>query len=233
MSPSDLLIDGYNLLHAAGLAQTRYRRGDLQRARQGLLRRLFQLLTPAEISRTAVVFDARHPPPHLPALWYIHGMRVVYARPHGDADIILEQLIAEHSAPRRLTVVSSDHRLHRAAKTRRATAIDSGDFLDFLEERRHAPPTVEIPEPQRGADDKNITAAELAYWMSIFGDVKVSDIAETIKPERSPGKKTSAIEPAPQSPACQQTSANARKPGPQLFSAEWIEELQKWVDQQQ
>ena len=124
MASTDLLIDGYNLLHAAGLGRSHYGPGDLQRARQALLRRLFELLTPEEIARTAVVFDARQPPPHLPPHWYIHGLRVVYARPHGDADLLLEELIDGHSHPKRLTVVSSDHRLHRAAKSRRAVATD-------------------------------------------------------------------------------------------------------------
>ncbi len=46
MTSTDLLIDGYNLLHAAGLGRARYGPGDLQRARQALLRKLFELLTP-------------------------------------------------------------------------------------------------------------------------------------------------------------------------------------------
>lgn len=245
MPPTDLLIDGYNLLHAAGLGRARYGRGDLQRARQALLRRLFQQLTPAEIARTAVVFDARHPPPHLPPHWYIHGLRVVYAQPHGDADVLLEELIQGHSAPRQLTVVSSDHRLQRAATRRRAAAIDSDEFLDFLEHRVLLQARVELPAPHKSDRQTDVTTAELAYWLSVFGDVKVADLAEPPKPNTKSGT------PAPSPATDQQTSPPARSrrrsgppvrsgvsipaapPAPELFSAEWIAELQRWVDQQQ
>lgn len=251
MLPTDLLIDGYNLLHAAGLGRSRYARGDLQRARQSLLRRLFQLLTPEEVARTAVVFDARHPPPHLPPNWLIHGMRVVYARPHGDADLILEELIDGHSAPQRLTVVSSDHRLHRAAKRRRASAVDSDEFLEFLE-RRHPSAAIEIPAPKPTISTpdvpEGVAAAELAYWLSIFGDVKVSELIDPPRPTL-PGSPPSS-QPAPPStpstrprssrvaakkpatPDSSQPKPGIPKPAPELFSAEWIAELQRWVDEQ-
>lgn len=240
MLPTDLLIDGYNLLHAAGLGRARYGRGDLQRARQALLRRLFHLLTPDEIARTAVVFDARHPPPHLPPHWYIHGLRVVYAQPHGDADVLLEELINGHSAPKQLTVVSSDHRLHRAAKSRRATAVDSDEFLNFLEHRQIQHAEFELPAPTKSDHKLDITAAELAYWMSVFGDVKVADLADPPKAATTP--QATAANPTASPPA-----RSARRPktpkvasaipptkaAPELFSAEWIAELQRWVNEQQ
>lgn len=262
MATSDLLIDGYNLLHAAGLGRERYGPGDLQRARQSLLRRLFELLTPDEIKRTAVVFDARQPPPHLPHYWYIHGLRVVYARPHGDADLLLEQLIDEHSHPRQLTVVSSDQRLQRAASCRRSKAVSSAEFLEFLEQRRRTSVSPPLPVPAKAKPSPNVAAAELAYWMEVFGDVQVSDLIDRQRP--SPPRPSAATPPpgpvaqpalpqsppessqkshretrstrrAAKSPAVRSPAAdrNEAKPGPELFSAEWITELQRWVDQQQ
>ena len=47
-----LLIDGYNLLHAAGLARRRYGRDGLERSRNRLLDLLAGLLTDAERPRT-------------------------------------------------------------------------------------------------------------------------------------------------------------------------------------
>ena len=256
MAATDLLIDGYNLLHAAGLGRARYGPGDLQRARQALLRRLFELLTPDEILRTAVVFDARHPPPHLPHFWYIHGLRVVYARPHGDADLLLEQLIDEHSHPRQLTIVSSDQRLQRAAKSRRAVATNSDEFLEFLEQRRRAPIEAPLPAPAKTKPSQDVAAAELAYWMSVFGDVKVSDLVDPHRPANKPSRPATAKpnpSPTDVAPAKKSNPAGkartrpvkltarerpdqeltAEKPNPELFSAEWISELQRWVDQQQ
>ena len=249
---TDLLIDGYNLLHAAGLGRTRYGPGDLQRARQALLRTLFELLTPDEIARTAVVFDARQPPPHLPTHWYIHGLRVVYARPHGDADLLLEQLIDEHSHPRQLTIVSSDHRLHRAAKSRRAAATDSAEFLEFLKQRRRSTSEVPLPVPAKTALTKDVAAAELAYWMGVFGDVKVSELIEADRPSRPvkrtaptvspqvevrspapPSRKTRAAGKPRASQSAPERTSLPVKSTPELFSIDWINELQRWVDEQQ
>jgi predicted RNA-binding protein with PIN domain len=267
MPATDLLIDGYNLLHAAGYGRVRYAHGDLQRARQSLLKKLFQLLTPAEIAQTAVVFDAKEPPPGLPKNWYIHGLRVMYAQPHGDADEMLEQLIEEHSAPRRLTVVSSDHRLHRAAKSRRATAIDSDQFLEHLERRHPNAEMVELPDPEPTSPKATgeATSFEVDYWMRLFGDVRVSELSDTPRtatrrvaskqPTTSPAAPivptvnvtAAAKEHAPQTPATTAKApdrASKQKPPesvedeiseksssqPSLFSQEWIDELQRWVD---
>jgi len=268
MSATDLLIDGYNLLHAAGYGRVHYLHGDLQRARQRLLKKLFQLLTPAEIFQTAVVFDAKEPPPGLPSNWYIHGLRVMYAQPHGDADEMLEHLIQEHSAPRRLTVVSSDHRLHRAAKSRRATVIDSDEFLEHLERRHPNLETAEIPDPLPTSPKATgeATTAELSYWMRFFGDVKISDLldtnllAKTIGPKHSrpdittksiretlisgstkgdslsveDSSKTRSSKRRHLSQPTHQIEENhsPKEPTrhPELFSQEWIDELQKWVD---
>jgi hypothetical protein len=56
----------------------------------------------------------------------VDGM-IQYYRMVQDANRPL--LIRKHSSPRALTVVSSDHRLHRAARRRRATPIDSDRWV--------------------------------------------------------------------------------------------------------
>lgn len=266
MPATDLLIDGYNLLHAAGYGPVRFAPGELQRARQRLLKKLFTLLSPTEILHTAVVFDAKEPPPGLPMNWYIHGLRVMYAQPHGDADVILEQLIEEHSAPRRLTVVSSDHRLQRAAKSRRATAIDSDRFLEYLALRLPNAAVVELPDPEPTSPKATgePTSIEVEYWMRLFGDVKVSELDDVSRNTReritsAPSSTNVALSKPGTSPnaeiepnSAQKTPATRRKPRrhsaglpadhvkhegstdrgsqPELFSQEWVDELQRWVD---
>jgi predicted RNA-binding protein with PIN domain len=266
MPATDLLIDGYNLLHAAGYGPVRFATGELQRARQRLLKKLFQLLTPAEISQTAVVFDAKQPPPGLPKNWYIHGLRVMYAQPHGDADEMLEQLINEHSAPRQLTVVSSDHRLHRAARSRRAMVIKSEDFLAHLERRYPDSQLEELPDPAPTSPKATgeATSAEVDFWMRMFGDVKVSELVDLPVPSTnrvaSQSKRSSQpapaqepttgwdihvptpanVTPAPQKRVRLGTKKSpsqivddefeTQKSGPALFSQEWINDLQNWVD---
>ena len=56
--PMSLLIDGYNLIHAAGLVGQGRGPGGLERSRLALLNFLAQSLAAADLARTTVVFDA-------------------------------------------------------------------------------------------------------------------------------------------------------------------------------
>ncbi len=166
------VIDGYNLLHAAGLAWKGYGPGGLERARLRLLHQLLVLLTPEEVERTTVVFDARPQ-----SLWQpeqqrvdLHGLTVLFVP---DADSEIEQLIRKHSAPKQLRVVSGDHRLHRAARRRRAQPIDSEVFLQWLH-RRAARPTHTADRPDDSAHPKytgQVSPKETAEWLATFGDI--------------------------------------------------------------
>ena len=71
------------------------------------------------VSQTTIVFDAKQAPPGLPHQLDHGGITVIFARGYDDADELIEELIASNSTPRRLTVVSSDHRIQRAARRRR------------------------------------------------------------------------------------------------------------------
>jgi predicted RNA-binding protein with PIN domain len=113
-----LIIDGYNLLHVTGL----FGRGkaSLEASRQALLGFLAAAVEPAELAATIVIFDAAAAPPGLPDRYVIHGIDVRFARGYESADALLEELIAAHPTPRKLTVVSSDHRVQRRQKTPRS-----------------------------------------------------------------------------------------------------------------
>src|SRR5437868_5530965 len=95
-----LLIDGYNLLHAAGMGRSEYGPGDLQRCRERLLRYLAGKLSAAEIARATVVFDARDPPPDRPSRQTVRGIKVVFANPGGDADVVIQDWLSHHSSPK-------------------------------------------------------------------------------------------------------------------------------------
>ena len=135
--PIDVLIDGYNLLHAAGLAKSKYARGELERRRTRLIAKLKDLLDPDQFARTTIVFDARvNPPPDRPDS-PSGPLTVLFPPRHQEADDLVEELLSKHSAPHQVLVVSSDHRLHKAARRRGATPIDSETFLDQLEVEQH------------------------------------------------------------------------------------------------
>lgn len=199
MSARFLLIDGYNLLHAAGMARARYGPGDLQRCRERLLRFLFAKLAPAELERVTVVFDARDPPPDRPSRQTFRGLTVQFANPGGDADVLIQEWLDAHSAPRHVTLVSSDKVLKRAARSHGSRSVDSEQFFKRLEHRRNDT----VARSRAWHDEKPdgpLSAAEVDAWMKAFGDLPThADVEEPAAPPaessagpHAPGKKPAA-----------------------------------------
>ncbi len=166
-----LLIDGYNLLNVAGVMCRGRGSGTLERARQALLNVLVESLPADEVPRTTVVFDASDSPWGVAKRAAHRGITVLFAAKDADADSVIEDLIVADSAPKRLTVVSSDHRIQRAAKRRRATAIDSDVwFAQLMRDRAtrmkplSADPSVDVPKP-----DGPFAPGEVEHWLREFG----------------------------------------------------------------
>jgi predicted RNA-binding protein with PIN domain len=97
MSAAFLIIDGYNLLHEAGLSQAKYASGDLHRQRHRLLVRLTNELSAEERIRCTVVFDAIEAPSGLERQFRHGEIAVMFAEPGHDADSLIEELIEAHS----------------------------------------------------------------------------------------------------------------------------------------
>ena len=91
------------------------------------------------------------------------GMTVRYASGYPDADALIEELIAEHDAPRRLLVVSSDHRVQRAARKRRAKWEDSDVWYRRLWEARRARGASGPSLPEKPASP--LSPAETQAWL--------------------------------------------------------------------
>ena len=184
-----LLIDGYNVLHIAGILGRGVGPGSLQRSRLAMLNFLAESLEPVEISRMTVVFDARNPPPGMPRVIDHRGITVRFAAQHDNADALIEELIRADSAPRRLTVVSSDHRIQRAARRRKARAVDADVwYAEVLRRRR---------ERQKSLPESAVRPAvplleeDVNYWIRQFGgksllkELAELEAAESTRP--SPG----------------------------------------------
>jgi uncharacterized protein len=169
-----LLIDGYNLIYAAGIIARGVGPGGLQRTRMALLNFIAESLDPAEATRTTIVFDAAGAPPGLPPTLKHRGLTVRFSRDYDNADELIEELIKADSAPRRLTVVSSDHRLQRAARKRKARAVDSDqwyrEMLDLRQEK--CEPSPRSPAKPTGSS----TAGEVEYWLEQFDEKDERDI---------------------------------------------------------
>jgi len=159
-----VIIDGYNLLSAVGITGRGLGPGGLERSRLALLNFLAASLRPDQLARTTVVFDAREAPPGLPRVVAHRGITVRFAAGFEDADSLIEELIRADSAPRRLTVVSSDHRLQRAARRRKARAVDSDLwYAEIVRQRRRSMPT---PSARPAVP---LLEEDVSYWVRQFG----------------------------------------------------------------
>ena len=162
-----LLIDGYNLLHVTGIFGKGPGPGTFQQSREALLRFLAVALGPKLRETTTVVFDATEAPPGLPHTVEFDEMTVRYATGYPDADALIEELIQSESAPRSLLVVSSDHRIQRAARRRRARFVDSNVWYDDLLRRKaqlRATRESVLPEKPTGS----LSAREVEHWINEF-----------------------------------------------------------------
>ncbi len=160
-----LIIDGYNLLYVTGIVgDVAGAGGTFQRSREALLNFLATSIPEAERGQTTIVFDAAQAPPGLPRTINHKGMTVRYASDYTDADALIEQLIGETHVPKSLVVVSSDHRIQRAARRRRAAFDDSDRWYSELWQRRMASQQVaQLDKPVT-----QLTAAEIEYWVEKF-----------------------------------------------------------------
>ena len=168
-----ILIDGYNFLFTVGLAAEHVGPGTLARSRAALLNFVFKVVEPRELSRTVIIYDAANSPPGLPSEERHRGIRVLFAVKHDDADTLIEELIASDHSPRQLTVVSSDHRLQRAARRRRADPIDSDrwyrESLDRVRRLKDADPAEIKPMAP-------LSEAEVQGWLDEFGPLDIESL---------------------------------------------------------
>lgn len=166
---SKFIVDAYNLIFQCGLAGRSRDSMALERARQRLLSTIRQHTDDDSRAGIIVVFDARQTPiKEVQRIYREDGMIVAFAEGFADADSMIEQLIQSHSAPKSLTIVSSDHRLHKSASRRKAQAVDSDVWWDWLESGQlSGSPILESPNSESSKSIPN----ELADidWAKEFG----------------------------------------------------------------
>jgi predicted RNA-binding protein with PIN domain len=128
------IIDGYNLIFQCGLEGRSRNPLALEKARARLVATLAEFISAENLKRTILVFDAEVLPIKEVAKVSVQsGLTVVFATDYEDADTLIEELIRSHASPKQLTVVSSDHRLHKAALRRKATPVDSDIWFERVE----------------------------------------------------------------------------------------------------
>lgn len=132
MARTFLIIDGYNLMHAAGLARRSYGPGGFERSRIQFLKQLSNYLDDTAAADAIVVFDSGQNSAGEQQQESNSRIKILYSQDSLDADSEIERILNSHSSPRQVLVVSSDHRLHKSARRRRARCIDSEDFWNLL-----------------------------------------------------------------------------------------------------
>ena len=174
-----LLIDGYNVMYAGGLLGKKFGPDGFRKARHRFLADVAAGYGPVEAYLTTVVFDASIAPEDRPTTIRHQGIEVIFAVNDENADARIEELIAKHSSPKLLTVVSSDIRVRTAATRRKAKTLTADQFWVDLAARKHAlayPKQTPIEPPSR---EFGLSTQESDYWQKQFADV--ASLPETRK----------------------------------------------------
>lgn len=170
-------------MHAAGLARATYGPGDLARKRHELLVRVAGSISAEQRRRCTVVFDANEAPLDRPRRFQFAEITVMFAEKEQEADDLIEVLIRQHSSPRQLTVISSDHRLQTAVRRRRGASIDSDQFLAQLNAASRHPKSAQPPGRSVPA-----SGSELDFWLNEFRDVSPAAINDKLQSESAEDK---------------------------------------------
>jgi predicted RNA-binding protein with PIN domain len=213
----DVLIDGYNFLRARTSVRLTSGPGNLQRAREALLRWLAERCP--DHQSLMVVFDAARSdiPFSEPAEQIRYGVRVRFAHHYPDADSLIAELIASHHSPKQLLVVSNDRAVQRSARKRKAQPIGCEAFEAYL--LAHAKPTPAAREA--AAKDRIPSADEKDYWLAIFGKEVSQPVEEDLPPGNLPIPPAATVssphpvrEPASRPPRPSPRTKRQRKESP-------------------
>ncbi len=134
MEYDHLIIDGYNLLHQDEALEGR--RGDLQTARQRLVRRI-ERAAPEMAPRISVVFDGRtggrdaaFDAPHL---------EVLFSPANRTADAVIERMVSDAKKPERILVVTSDRIEEQIVSAAGASVVSCLEFTRRCDAAEAAP----------------------------------------------------------------------------------------------
>ncbi|MBN2269948.1 MAG: NYN domain-containing protein [Sedimentisphaerales bacterium] len=153
------VIDGHNLLWAVqGMAS-----GPEEISDVGLCRAVGRYLKQRR-EAGEVVFDGTGPRDKS-EFDKIDGVEVLFAGFGTDTDTIIEGKISANNAPKSLTVVSSDNRLRKAARARKANSLKSEEFWSELMKELGRKRVVDEPTGKRGG----LSDAETEQWLDFFG----------------------------------------------------------------
>jgi predicted RNA-binding protein with PIN domain len=154
-----VIIDGHNLLWEVRDIDEYYHRMDEIQLCYILSRYFSRIEDSGEI-----IFDGTGPPDKN-VFNSVSNIDVFFAGLDNDSDTVIEEKIKANSAPKRLTIVSSDRRLRRAASLRKAIAIKSNVFWADVQRQLSRKSISQEP----GAKEHGLSDSETQKWIEYFG----------------------------------------------------------------
>ena len=182
-----IIIDTYNALHVTGVLPPELAVGEPEA--------LAQLIAASRFGSEAVWLICDGVPRGASRV----GRIVIEgAGPGKSADDHIAAFLDRSSAPRRLTVVTSDRAIQRKARSRGAEWVKSEDFLAMLADdarrKKPAKPAARKPDPRRSVP---LNGREVAGWMTLF---EISAEQSAIQAAPSLPKQPSTSTRAPSRP---------------------------------
>jgi hypothetical protein len=152
-----VIIDGHNLLWAVQSIEDDPSITDI-----GLCRVLDRYFGLAGLNGE-IIFDGTGPL-NKTEFAAIRNLQVSFSGRASDCDAIIEQRILESSAPKLLTIVSTDRRLREAADDRKAVSVKVEDFWDKMKKQLNR----QKPDKEPPGKRSGLTESETELWMKIF-----------------------------------------------------------------
>jgi len=154
-----IIVDGHNLLHSIYKVE-----GDSEVISDIGLSRIIGRYLKLTGQKGEIIFDGTGPRDKV-IFDSVDGVEILFAGMGTDTDTVIEGKIKAHTAPKRLIIVSSDRRLRRAARTRKATSIKSEDFWNNVQKQLSRKRPKKEPTGKR----QGLSESETNQWLEIFG----------------------------------------------------------------
>lgn len=153
------IIDGHNLLHAIPkVDESTNLISELQLCR----------IVDNYLKRTGnsgeIIFDGTGPTDKT-GFDNFYRLEISFSGLNTDTDTRIEDKISASSAPKRLIIVSSDRRLQKAARARKATSLKSEKFWSNLSKQL----SIKRPKKEPGEKRYGLSESETEQWLDYFG----------------------------------------------------------------
>jgi len=154
-----IIIDGHNLLHSIQKIDE-----DSESISEVQLCRILGRYLKLKGETGEIVFDGTGPRDKS-GFDNISNLEVFFAGLGSDADTVIADKIRANTSPKRLTIVSSDRSVRKAARARKAAAVKSEVFWGNLLKQLSRKRTVEEPAEKR----LGLSESETEQWLDFFG----------------------------------------------------------------